>query len=217
MVLALPLIVGLSILMQIMMEFQIVGVINTMMSPITVFILGLPAAVGIYLFYGVLRKELNLVLLEMYILTVGMTMLEFMSPIQMITFTLVTMLYVPCLATVVVIGKEAGKKFATHVFLLELLGAIVIAATVRWSFELLALIFPSGSEFTIMFATFVFLFGLMILSIHIIKKHSLRNTQKHGQDKAKPTITIQENLLDHSGCQSCKQCNFAQSNEKSKN
>ncbi|UYP47834.1 Fe(2+) transporter FeoB [Candidatus Lokiarchaeum ossiferum] len=213
-VLALPLIVILSILMQIMMEFNIVESLNIMISPITVYILGLPIGVGIYLFYGVLRKELNLILLELYVLSIGMTMNEYMTPIQMITFTLVTMLYVPCLATIVVIGKESGKKFALQIFLFELLGAVFISAIVRWSYVLLAFILPQRSESVVMITTFAFLFGLMILTLHLIKKHSNHQKKHHRNRSPEQTILIQENLLDHSGCQSCRRCHLNQCEEK---
>jgi ferrous iron transport protein B len=134
---ALPLIVILGIFLQLMMEFNILAPINNVLSPLTVTILGLPIGVGVYLFYGVLRKELNLVLLEIYVLGLGLTMNQYMTPIQMIIFCLVTMLYVPCLATIIVIKKEAGGKFATQVFFFEIILAVIIAGGINWGYKLI--------------------------------------------------------------------------------
>ncbi len=125
-VMALPLIVVLGILLQILMEFNLTDPINTILSPITVYILGLPIGVGVYLFYGVLRKELNLVLLELFVASQGLTMIQYMTPLQMLTFTMVTMLYIPCLATIITIKKETGWKFALQILFLEIGIALII-------------------------------------------------------------------------------------------
>ncbi len=138
---ALPLIVVLGIFLQIMLEFQLMDPINTLLSPITVYALGLPIGVGVYLFYGVLRKELNLVLLEVFVASMGMLIPEYMTYLQIFTFTLVTMLYVPCLATIVVIKKDTGWKFALQVFFFEILLALVFGTVVHWGGKLFSLIF----------------------------------------------------------------------------
>ncbi|MHA1672936.1 MAG: ferrous iron transporter B [Promethearchaeota archaeon] len=138
---ALPLIVVLGIFLQIMLEFQLMDPINNLFSPITVYALGLPEDVGVYLFYGVLRKELNLVLLNAFVTSQGMEILGYMTALQIFTFTLVTMLYVPCLATIVVIKKEAGRKFALQVFFFEIILALVFGSAVHWGGKLFSLIF----------------------------------------------------------------------------
>ncbi|MHA1819369.1 MAG: ferrous iron transport protein B, partial [Promethearchaeota archaeon] len=134
---ALPLIVVLGILIQILMEFNMLAFLNNMMAPITVGILGLPAGVTVYLIYGMLRKELNLVLLQIYVVSLGMTMSQYMTPIQMFVFTMVTMLYVPCLATIIMIKKEAGWKFATQITLLEISVSLIIGASLNWGYKLI--------------------------------------------------------------------------------
>ena len=119
------------------MEFSLLEPINLLMKPITVYYLGLPVGVSVYLFYGILRKELNLVLLQLYVSSLGLTMTQYMTPIQMITFTLMTMLYAPCLATIMVIKRHEGTKFATKVFFYLLGIALVISGIVRWGYELI--------------------------------------------------------------------------------
>ena len=134
---ALPLIVVFGVMVEILLEFNLLEPLNTIFRPFTVGFLGLPIGVSVFLFYGVLRKELNLVLLEVYVASLGFTMVEYMTPIQMITFTLVTMLYVPCLATIITIKHHEGTKFAVKTFFLMLGVAFLIAGIVRWGYELI--------------------------------------------------------------------------------
>lgn len=140
-VMALPLIVILGIFLQLMIEFNLTAPINTALAPITVYILGLPVGVGVYLFYGVLRKELNLVLLEIFVVSQGLTMAQYMTPLQMLTFTMVTMLYIPCLATIITIKKETGWKYALQVLFLELGIAVVVGGIMHGIGLLVELIF----------------------------------------------------------------------------
>ncbi|MCF2141551.1 MAG: ferrous iron transport protein B [Candidatus Lokiarchaeota archaeon] len=140
-VMALPLIVILGIILQILMEFNLTAPINAVLYPISVIILGLPVEVGVYLFYGVLRKELNLVLLEMFVASQGLTMVQFMNPLQMLTFTLVTMLYIPCLATIITIKKETGWKFALQVMFLELGIALIFGGIMHGIGAIISILF----------------------------------------------------------------------------
>lgn len=84
----------------------------------------LPAVAGITLVYGVLRKELAL---EMLIVLGGSSnLLSFMSPVQVFVFSLVTAIYIPCIATIAVFVREFGwrKSIAVSV------GTIVLAVLV---------------------------------------------------------------------------------------
>lgn len=66
--------------------------------------LGLPVEAGIPLIFGVLRKELALILLAELI------PLNSLSAVQMIVFALVTMIYIPCVATIAALLREFGWK-----------------------------------------------------------------------------------------------------------
>jgi len=59
---SMPIIIGIGILMEILFIFRLLDPINFIMTPITVFWLGLPFITGIFLIYGILRKELTLIL-----------------------------------------------------------------------------------------------------------------------------------------------------------
>lgn len=132
---ALPIIVILGILLEIMLIFNLLEPINIVLSPITVFWLGLPVVVGVFLIYGILRKELTLVLLAILAASMGVTLLELMTPIQMIVFCLVTMLYVPCFATIIIIAKQTNWKYALQISLMEISIALLIGGAIFWGYS----------------------------------------------------------------------------------
>lgn len=103
--------------------------IASVMSPVTVNWLGLPAVTGILLIFGILRKELILVMLAAYLGTTNFN--EVLSSTQMITLAVVSMFYVPCVATISVFWKEYGWKKALVVTLAETGFAIVLAGLVK--------------------------------------------------------------------------------------
>ncbi len=135
---ALPIIVGLGILLELLFIFNILAPLNVLLSPITVFWLGLPAVTGMFLIYGILRKELTLVLLSLFASNLGLTVVELLTPIQMIIFSLVTMLYVPCFATIIIIAKNSNWKYALQITLLEIGLALLIGGIVRFGFLLVS-------------------------------------------------------------------------------
>ena len=96
--------------------------IATMLSPITVVWLGLPAITGITLIFGVLRKELSLIMLATLLGTTDFA--KVLTPVQMIVFTLVAMFYIPCIATIAALVREFGWKKALLITMFEIIFAI---------------------------------------------------------------------------------------------
>jgi ferrous iron transport protein B len=88
-------------------------------SPIMTFWLGLPAVAAIPLIFGILRKELTLILLSTTLAAVGLG-LESLSGVQMIVFALVVMIYIPCLATIAACKKEFGWKKALAITAIDI-------------------------------------------------------------------------------------------------
>ena len=103
--------------------------ISSVLSPVTVKWLGLPSITGILLIFGILRKELILVMLAAYLGTAEFA--NVLTPQQMITLAVVSMFYVPCVATISVLWKEYGWKKALAVCILEILFAILLAGLVK--------------------------------------------------------------------------------------
>lgn len=102
--------------------------ISSILSPITVTWLGLPSITGILLIFGILRKELILVMLAAYLGTTNFS--DVLTSQQMITLAVVSMFYVPCVATISVLWKDYGWKKALTVTILEILFAIILAGIV---------------------------------------------------------------------------------------
>ncbi len=131
---AMPIIIIAGVILEILFMFRLLDPVNLILSPITVFWLGLPAITGIFLIYGILRKELTLVLLALLANSMGTTLLGLLTPFQMIIFSLVTMLYIPCFATIVLIAKETNWKYALQIAGLEIGFALLIGGILNWGF-----------------------------------------------------------------------------------
>lgn len=110
--------------------------ISTFLSPVTVTWLGLPAITGILLIFGILRKELILVMLAAFLGTTNFS--DALTSQQMITLAVVSMFYIPCVATISVLWKEYGWKKAMAICVLEILFAILLAGIAK---RLLDLVF----------------------------------------------------------------------------
>ena len=77
-------------------------------SPVFVGMLGLPAFAATAFIFGILRKEMALEILA--VLAGTAIFIDAMTPLQIYVFALVATIYVPCAATIAVIGKELGWK-----------------------------------------------------------------------------------------------------------
>jgi ferrous iron transport protein B len=104
------------------------------LSPVTVVWLGLPVITGITLIFGVLRKELTLIMLATLLGTTNFALA--LTPTQMVVFTLVAMLYIPCIATIAALVREFGWKKSLFITVFEVAFAILVGGI---AFRLLTL------------------------------------------------------------------------------
>ena len=132
---AIPLIILGSIFVEGMRIANILPMISDFLSPVTVIWLGLPAFTGFLFIFGILRKEAALVLLTVVAGTSDIS--SVMSPLQMVIFALVIMIYVPCTATIAAMVKETGWKHALEITIFEIGLAVLIGGI---AFRLLNLI-----------------------------------------------------------------------------
>jgi len=121
---SLPLIVAGSFFIKLLDVLNLIAPIANIMSPLTVVWLGLPVATGIALIFGILRKELSLIMLATLLGTTNFS--QVLTPVQLITFTLVTMFYIPCTSTIAALIQEYGWKKALFITFFEIGFAIVI-------------------------------------------------------------------------------------------
>jgi ferrous iron transport protein B len=118
---ALPIIAAAGVLVKILELLGALDVISDLMSPVTVGLLGLPAAVGVLFIVGILRKELTVLMLAALLGTTKFDLV--LTPVQMYVFAFVVMFYIPCVATIAALVQEFGWKRATYVTIFEILFA----------------------------------------------------------------------------------------------
>ncbi|MEM2092378.1 MAG: ferrous iron transport protein B [Candidatus Bathyarchaeia archaeon] len=118
-----PLIIASSTIIKLIEMLGFLDYISKALSPITVWWLGLPEITGIILIFGVLRKELTLIMLASLLGTTDFQ--SILAPLQMFIFALVVMLYIPCVATIAACVREFGWRRALIIALVEILFAIL--------------------------------------------------------------------------------------------
>ncbi|MEM2126009.1 MAG: ferrous iron transport protein B [Candidatus Methanosuratincola sp.] len=132
----LPLIVVGSVMIAALQTSGLMDQAVLVLSPFTYGLLGMPAEVGISIIFGMLRKEMALVMLATYANTLDFS--SFMSPVQMAVFTVFMVLYIPCVATIAALLKEYKVKWTAFIVVMNLSVATMVALATR---VLLSLIF----------------------------------------------------------------------------
>jgi len=128
---AFPIIIAGSLAISALSISGVMHYVVNVASPLIEGWLGLPAITGIPLIFGILRKELTLILLSELI------PLESLKAVEMIVFSLVTMIYIPCIATIAACVKELGWKKALTLTLVDIALALLLGGI---AYRLLSLI-----------------------------------------------------------------------------
>ncbi|MEM2866104.1 MAG: ferrous iron transport protein B [Candidatus Hadarchaeales archaeon] len=118
---ALPFILGGSLILTLLRVAGLLDPFSNLLSPLTVGWLGLPAVAGVVLLFGLLRKELTLIMLT---LLLGSDLSLHLTHAQMLTFATVTMFYFPCVATLAALVREVGWRRSLYIALAEVLFAL---------------------------------------------------------------------------------------------
>jgi ferrous iron transport protein B len=120
-----PILIAGSAILAALNFFNAAVAFNWLVRPLT-WSLGLPAEVGVPLIFGILRKELSLVMLGQALGTVNFD--TALSISQMVTYATFVMFYLPCLATLSVLRRELGTRA-----MLAIAGlTVVIAQIAAW-------------------------------------------------------------------------------------
>jgi len=124
-----PLLVGGSVVLALLSHVGADGVINTLLTPLTTWWLGLPLALGLPLLFGVLRKELSLLMIFQALGTqeIGAVL----NPVQITTLLVFLTFYVPCVSTFAVMYKTLGRKEAWFSVSLSVGVALLLSGAVR--------------------------------------------------------------------------------------
>src|SRR3989339_1924582 len=124
-----PLLVGGSVVLALLGHFGADGAINTVLTPLTSWWLGLPLVLGLPLLFGVLRKELSLLMIFQALGTQDIN--SVLGTAQILTLLVFITFYVPCISTFAIMHKTLGRAQAWFSVLLSVAVALVLSGLVR--------------------------------------------------------------------------------------
>ncbi len=125
-----PLLVAGSVVLALLTHVGADAVVNATLLPVTSWWLGLPVALGVPILFGVLRKELSLLMIYQALGTFEVGTL--LNTVQIVTFLVFLTFYIPCVSTFAVMLKTIGRRDALHSLAVSVGVALVVAAAVRW-------------------------------------------------------------------------------------
>jgi ferrous iron transport protein B len=125
---AMPLLIVTSVFLGLLQYFGVIDAFQSLVAPITVSLLGLPEYAATALIFGVFRKELAFETLAVLSGTADLG--SVMTSVQLYTFAIVSILFIPCISTVAVLYKQLGAKIAIltsaySLFLGMLIGVLI--------------------------------------------------------------------------------------------
>lgn len=128
-----PLLIAGSVILALLSHFGADEIINTLLTPITEWWLGLPAVLGLPILFGVLRKELSLLMVYQALGTFDVG--EVLDWTQITTFLVFLTFYIPCVSTFAVMAKTIGTKGALAAVGLSVTAALMISGAIRLLLE----------------------------------------------------------------------------------
>ena len=128
-----PLLVGGSIVLALLRHFGADDVINTMLIPITSWWLGLPMVLGVPILFGVLRKELSLLMIYQALGSFDIGL--YLDWVQIVTFLIFLTFYIPCVSTFAVMLRTIGRREAFFSIALSVVVALLVSGVIRIGLE----------------------------------------------------------------------------------
>ena len=123
-----PILIAGSAVLAVLNFLDAAYIFNWLVRPVT-WLIGLPSETGVPLIFGILRKELSLVMLSQALGTADFDAV--LSPEQMIVYAAFVMFYLPCLATLSILKRELGMRAMLAISALTVLVALLAALLVR--------------------------------------------------------------------------------------
>ncbi len=105
---AMPLLLAGSVVLGLLEFFGVMTFFEGLVEPYTMALLGLPGYSATALIFGILRKEMAFETLAILAGTADLG--SVLSSLQLYIFAVVTVLFVPCLATITVLLREVGSR-----------------------------------------------------------------------------------------------------------
>jgi len=128
-----PLLVGGSVVLALLGHYGADHAINTALTPISNWWLGLPVVLGVPILFGILRKELSL--LMVYQALGSFDVGAHMDWVQIMTFLIFLTFYFPCISTFAVMLRTLGRRQALYSVSLSVAVALVVSGVVRLLLE----------------------------------------------------------------------------------
>ncbi|MBW6493690.1 MAG: ferrous iron transporter B [Burkholderiaceae bacterium] len=128
-----PLLIGGSVVLALLGHFGADAVINAALTPITSWWLGLPLVLGVPILFGVLRKELSLLMIYQALGTFDVGAV--LNVVQIATFLLFLTFYVPCVSTFAVMLRTIGRREALASVAISVGVALLVSGAVRLLLE----------------------------------------------------------------------------------
>lgn len=125
---AMPLLIVSSVALGFLNYYGIITGFQNFFAPVVETFLGLPGFVTTALLFGILRKEMAFETLIVLAGTADLTTV--MTKIQLYSFAVISTLFVPCISTMAVLGREIGWRYAllisSYTVILGFIAGIII-------------------------------------------------------------------------------------------
>jgi len=128
-----PLLVGGSVVLALLSHVGADEAVNTLLTPITHWWLGLPVVLGVPILFGILRKELSLLMI--YQALGSFELGQYLDWVQIITFLIFLTFYIPCISTFAVMLRTIGRREAFFSIFLSVSVALLVSGVIRFSLE----------------------------------------------------------------------------------
>jgi ferrous iron transport protein B len=130
--LAIPLLVAGSIGLGLLEYTGGIDWFSGLLAPVSTAMLGLPPYAVAALFFGILRKEMALGTLAVLAGTSNLGLA--MTALQLYTFALISVLFIPCISTIAVLSRVVGTRFTVAVTMYTVLLGLTLGAAINLLF-----------------------------------------------------------------------------------
>ncbi len=125
---AMPLLLVGSVVIGLLEFFGVMAIFEGMAEPYTMTLLGLPGYSATALVFGILRKEMAFETLAILAGTADLGAV--LTSLQLYIFSIVTVLFIPCLATITVLLREVGSRITLAITIYTISLGLFIGALI---------------------------------------------------------------------------------------
>jgi ferrous iron transport protein B len=129
---AMPLLIISSIILGLLQYYGVISAFQNFIAPFSTMVLGLPAYASTALIFGILRKEMALGAL---VVLAGTPALDtVMTQVQLYTWAIISVLFVPCISTIAILYRQMGLKTVVLVTTYTVILGLAIGAGIHLAF-----------------------------------------------------------------------------------